>query len=265
MTQALQKRFSRHGLLPSTKKKYTEILSTADTSNLIDWIHSRVHARTPLGTVLPMRAAVKHYLVAELGYGEEEVDNLLPKAKGRPCKLREALSPQQLALYHAAVEQIDIPQIRTILTLLPTTGLRIGEVTSLHVDNVRTHHSRLYLAFRGKRDKERIVPLNRLAEEVLSKHLRHVGSGGWLFVSFTNRPITPHAVRKHTRKMARDYPELGNLSPHILRHTFATLALRNGVDLKNLQALLGHESIQTTSRYLHPTISDLQESVDRMG
>jgi site-specific recombinase XerD len=212
-----------------------------------------------------MRAAVKHYLVAELGYGEEEVDNLLPKAKGRPSKLREALSPQQLALYHAAVEQIDIPSIRTILTLLPATGLRIGEVTSLHVENVRTHHSRLYLAFRGKRDKERFVPLNRLAEEALNNFVEAQKPSTWLFASFTNRPITPHAVRKHTRRIARDYPELGNLSPHILRHTFATLALRNGVDLKNLQALLGHESIQTTSRYLHPTISDLQESVDRMG
>jgi site-specific recombinase XerD len=265
MSEALKKRLSRHGLLPSTKKKYYEILSGADTDNLVGWIHSRIHARTPIGTVLPMRAAVKHYLVAEMGYKEDEVDNLLPKAKGRPCKLREAFSPEQLALYHAAVEQIDLAPIRTILTLLPSTGLRIGEVTGLHVDNVRSISSRLYLAFRGKRDKERVVPLTRSAERVLNEYLNEVQPTTWLFASFTNRPITPHAVRKHTRRIAKDYPEIGSFSPHTLRHTFATLALRNGIDLRNLQALLGHESIQTTSRYLHPSLSDLQESINKMG
>ena len=265
MSGALQKRLSRHGLLPSTKRKYLEILSGANTDDLIGWIHTRIHARTPIGTVLPMRAAVKHYLVAEMGYKEDEVDNLLPKAKGRPCKLREAFTPEQLALYHAAVDQIDLTSIRTILTLLPATGLRIGEVTSLHVNNVHSVSSRLYLGFRGKRDKERLVPLTRAAQRALSEHLGEQQPTTWLFASFTNRPITPHAVRKHTRRIAKDYPELGAFSPHTLRHTFATMALRNGVDLKNLQALMGHESIQTTSRYLHPSLMDLQESIDKMG
>lgn len=265
MGSALQKRLSRHGLLPSTKRKYIEILSGADTSDLLGWIHSRIHARTPIGTVLPMRAAVKHYLISEMGYKEDEVDNLLPKAKGRPCKLREAFDPQQLAVYHAAVEQIDLAPIRTILTLLPSTGLRIGEVTALHVDNVHSLSSRLYLVFRGKRDKERLVPLTRTAERALNEYREEHNPTTWLFPSFTDRPITPHAVRKHTRRIARDYPEIGQFSPHTLRHTFATMALRNGVDLKNLQTLLGHESIQTTSRYLHPSLSDLQESIDKMG
>jgi len=265
MPAALQKRLSRHGLLPSTKRKYVEILSGANTDDLIGWIHSRIHARTPIGTILPMRAAVKHYLISELGYGEDEVDSLLPKAKGRPCKLREAFDPEQLALYHAAVSQIDLAPIRTVLTLLPSTGLRIGEVTGLHVDNVRSVSSRVYLTFRGKRDKERVVPLTRAAEKVLSAYFDEAQPTTWLFASFTNRPITPHAVRKHTRRIARDYPELGQFSPHTLRHTFATMALRNGVDLKNLQALMGHESIQTTSRYLHPSLTDLQDSMDKMG
>ena len=249
MGHALERRLKQQGLLPSTRSKYGDILAGADKDNLIGWINKKVHARTPIGTVLPMRAAVKHYLIAELGYTEEE---------------RRALEPQQLALYHAAVDQIDREPIHTILFLLPSTGLRIGEITSLHVNDLRTHSARLCLVFRGKRDKERIVPLTQSAEHMLNGYLDTQQPSSWVFPSFTNRPITPHAVRKHTRKIAEDYPELSGLSPHILRHTFATMALRKGVDLKNLQALLGHESIQTTSKYLHPSISDLQESMSRL-
>ena len=78
---ALEQRLKRHGLLPSTRNKYYEILNGADRSDIVGWINGKVHARTPIGTILPMRAAVKHYLVAELGYTEEEVQNLLPKAR----------------------------------------------------------------------------------------------------------------------------------------------------------------------------------------
>ncbi len=264
MGSALEQRLKRHGLLPSTRNKYYEILNGADRSDIVGWINGKVHARTPIGTILPMRAAVKHYLVAELGYTEEEVQNLLPKAKGRPAKNREALSPHQLAVYHSAVEEVDKATIKTILFLLPSTGLRIGEATSLHVNDIRTYNARVCLAFRGKRDKERMIPLTLAAEREIKSYLNLYQPASWLFPSFTQRPLTPHAVRKYTRKIAEDYPELCGLSPHILRHTFATMALRKGVDLKNLQTLMGHESIQTTSRYLHPTISDLQQAVDRL-
>jgi integrase/recombinase XerD len=57
---------------------------------------------------------------------------------------------------------------------------------------------------------------------------------------------------------------LVGLSPHILRHTFATMAIRRGVDLKTLQVLLGHENIATTQRYLHPTVDDLGAAVDKL-
>ena len=77
-------------------------------------------------------------------------------------------------------------------------------------------------------------------------------------------PIGPHGVRKYTRKIAADYPSLSGLSPHVLRHTFATMALRNGMDLARLQTILGHESIETTRRYLHPTVGDLQDAMDKM-
>ena len=259
----LVRHLKRQGLLPSTRLKYMDILDGAPKDNLIEWIHSRVHARTPIGTILPMRAAVKHYLVGVKGYDPQAVQELLPKAKGREAALRPALTARQLALYHAAAEQVPEPS-RTILGLLPSTGLRIGEITKLRRSEVQEHSGRLALVFRGKRDKERIVPLSRSAERTLQEYLSLHRPKDWIFRGYLGGPIGPHAVRKHTRQIARDIPELEGLSPHILRHTFATMALRRGVDLKRLQSLMGHKSIITTQRYLHPDMADLQDAMDRM-
>lgn len=264
MNPKLDRHLKRQGLLPSTRDKYAEILAEAPTGDLISWINGRVHARTPLGTVLPMRAAVKHYLVAVQGYDPDELDELLPKARGRAAKTRPALTARQLALYHIAVEEVDREPAHTILALLPATGLRISEMCSLRCHNVRRHEGSIFLQFRGKRDKERIVPLTSAGRKELEGYLEKAQPKHWLFPGYMGRPIGPHAVRKYTRKIASDYSEFEGLSPHILRHTYATMALRRGVDLKQLQALLGHKSIQTTSRYLHPTVEDLQNAVDRL-
>lgn len=263
MNPKLGQHLKRRGLLPSTRDKYEEILDHAPKNDLISWINGRVHARTPLGTVLPMRAAVKHYLVAVQGYDPDEVDELLPKARGRAAKAREALTPHQLALYHIAVEDIDREPARTILALLPSTGLRIGEMCALRLSDIRRRGAMVYFQFYGKRDKERVVPLTSGGRQELERYLTQEQPSDWLFPSYSG-PISPHGIRKYTRKIAEQHPDLASLSPHVLRHTYATLALRKGVDIKQLQVLLGHESIQTTSRYLHPSVDDLQAAVDRL-
>jgi len=263
LNPALNHHLKRRGLLPSTRDKYEEILEKAPTDDLISWINGRVNVRTPLGTVLPMRAAVKHYLVAVQGYDPDEVDELLPKARGRAARVRQALTPQQLALYHIAVDEVDQQPAHTILALLPCTGLRIGEMCSLRLSNIYRRGPSVYLQFHGKRDKERVVPLTSAGRKELERYLVQEQPTDWLFPGY-NGPIGPHGVRKYTRKMAADYPELAGLSPHVLRHTYATLGLRKGMDIKELQVLLGHENIQTTSRYLHPSIEDLQGAVDRL-
>ena len=93
------------------------------------------------------------------------------------------------------------------------------------------------------------------------------GSGmmnGYVFETKLGTVVTPHYIRKYTRKIAKDRPILSGLSPHILRHTFATRVNRSGIDLKTLQTMLGHSQIQTTSRYLHPTTEDLMRAIDKM-
>ena len=264
MGQLLDKHLKRRGLLPSTRDKYRAILSPAPKQDLVGWMERKVHARTPIGTVLPLRAAVKHYLVSELGYDPDDVDSILPKAKGREAAVRHALTPNQLGVYHLAVEDVDIEPARTILNLLPMTGLRISEMCGLRVRDVQHHEGRPFLQFRGKKDKERIVPLGRTAEKTLISYVKNHRLGEWMFAGYSGHAIGPHAVRKYTRKIAERHSELDGLSPHVLRHTFATMALRKGMDLKTLQMILGHENIQTTQRYLHPTVGDLQVQMDRL-
>ena len=261
---ALQARLKRKGLLPSTRAKYQEIVDSARGEDLLDWINRKVHARTPIGTVLPARAAVKHFLMAEEGYSEAELEQLLPKARGRKTKFRRALSPHQLGLYHAAVSEVDREPAHTILELLPRTGLRISEMCELSRFEIEELGGHSYLVFRGKGDKERIVPLVGSAKELLLDYVEEYKPEKWLFSGYMNRPIGPHAIRKYTRRIAQRHPDLAGLSPHVLRHTFATMALRRGMDLKRLQEILGHESIKTTERYLHPTRDDLHDAMLRL-
>ena len=259
----LQEHLTQQQLLPSTKAQYKSILTRAEGKDPIAWLKGRIHARTPIGTVLPYRAAVKHYLMAEQGYTEDELRELLPKAKGRPTAYRHALTPEALATYHVAVEDVPNPS-QTILALLPKTGLRISEICGLQVGDVQNVSGVRAFVFRGKRDKQRVVPLTKSAEATWDTHIQLTGPTKWLFTGQMGGPLTPHAVRKHTRSIALQNPDLQDLSPHVLRHTYATLLVARGVDLKTIQSLLGHESIETTSRYLHPTVTDLALAAARL-
>ena len=263
MTAALQRRLKQRGLLPSTREKYADILDSAKTDDLIGWLNRKVNARTPLGTVLPARAAVKHYLISVQGYDEDAVDSLLPKARGRVASQRQALSPRQLAIYFAAVDTIETEPSRTILLLLPKVGLRISEIVGLRMENLKMQDDTHFFSFRGKGDKHRIVPLPRPAVLTLQDYLddRVEVDNPWLFPTSRGGPITPHGVRKYTRRIADDFPELSGLSPHVLRHTYATSLLRKGVNIATLQALMGHKNIQTTQRYLHPDLETLAGAV----
>ena len=247
---ALQARFEDKGLLPSTRAKYQEIIDSAKGEDLVPWLRSKLRDRTPIGTVLPMRAAVKHYLIAEQGYSEEELRELLPRAQGKNVDLRDALTQAQLALFHASVEElVEKEPAKTILTLLPMTGLRIGEVCSLKTADVPGEDDET-LEFTAPSGQQRVVPLVGKAKRLLLDYTEEHQPGEWLFTGYQGSSITAHAIRKYTRKIAEVIPELEGLTPSTLRHTFAMMAIKKGTSLAELKSILGHGSLQTTRRYL---------------
>lgn len=255
----LNEELRRQGLMPSTRSQYLKILDRSGNDPL-SWLKGRVDGRTPLGTVLPYRAAVKKYMMHVEGYTEEEAQKVLPKAKGQTTRQRFALDPDALKAFYSAVKDLPEPY-QTLLTLLPRTGLRISEACYLQKKNYVERSGVKGFLFSGKGAVQRFVPLSGTAQKVLDEYLEVFKPKKWLFLNRLGAPLSPAAVRKHTRAMAQKHQPLEGLSPHVLRHTFATQAIRVGVDVRTLQALLGHSNIDTTARYLHPDVSMLAEAV----
>lgn len=235
-----------------TRQDYEKIIVRMGNTDPIDFLKQTITSTTPIGTVLPMRSAIKHYLISEKGLTEDEAKELLPKSKGAPSRLRDSLTEDELLLYKKESEKCPEP-VRTILLLLPETGMRINEICSLRRTDVTEKRRIKGFLFRGKGGKQRFIPLNSRASSLVDMYIEEQYLGNdWLFNGYKGTPIRPDAIRKWTRKMQLQFPELEMLSPHLLRHTFATNALRGGMDLRTLQALMGHSSIETTARYLHP-------------
>jgi len=240
------------GLGTNTRSQYTSILKRCEGIDPLEWLRVAISSDTPIGTILPLRAAVKHYLIAVQGIDPLEIPRLLPKAKGKPNKIRSSLSEEGLSLYRKQAE-IQGEPIRTILLFLPETGMRISELCNLHVDDISHQQGIRGFLFRGKGQKQRFIPFNSNAQDLIDKYLKIAEPEKWLFCGNKGTPIKPDSVRRYTRNFAKTYPkQLNNLCPHQLRHTFATQALKKGMDLRTLQAILGHKSIETTAGYLHP-------------
>ena len=151
---------------------------------------------------------------------------------------------------------------RAILALLYATGMRASELVGLKVRDV--HFELGVVRVLGKGRKERIVPVAEEALERVRDYLREVrGQGGPgpaepLFVSRSGRPLRREDVFRLVRKYVRRAALRGKVSPHTLRHCFATELLAGGADLRSVQEMLGHADIATTQIYTHVDVSRLK-------
>ena len=213
------------------------------------------------GTNLPIHAAGKWYLREFHKMEEDEIKEAMPPCVGTEGEYRDALLDDQLEVYYQECEKVSEPSL-TILKLLPLTGMRIAEICAMKKSNITKRQGIRGFLFKGKRNVQRFIPLNKQASAILDEYLADNETDNYLFYGNLGQPISPAAIRKYTRKMAKTCPELEGLSPHILRHTFASRALKNGADLKTVQALLGHKNIETTSRYLHPDAEALLKGIE---
>jgi integrase/recombinase XerD len=188
---------------------------------------------------------------------EHEVDALIQAAAFPP----DASGSDPLALRNQA-----------ILELLYATGARVQEVSDLTLDRLNLEYR--YVRCLGKGGKERIVPLGRTAVKVLEDYLAASrpmlvsacgGSGAgpsdpsaWLFLTQSGQKLDRTNIWRIVKRCARKAGIRKRISPHTLRHSFATHMLSRGADLRTLQELLGHASIATTQRYTHVDKSRLK-------
>jgi integrase/recombinase XerD len=145
---------------------------------------------------------------------------------------------------------------RALLELLYACGLRVSEAVGLKVHEVNLEAG--YVTVLGKGGKERVVPLGQHAREAIVEYLGgerprllRGKASAWLFVRAGGRPLSRQSVWKLVRTRARAAAVDAHVSPHTLRHTFATHLLGGGADLRVVQALLGHADIGTTQIYTH--------------
>ena len=153
---------------------------------------------------------------------------------------------------------------RAILEFLYATGVRVSELVGLLLTNLDLEEG-LCTVF-GKGSKERMVPLGRPACAALSRYLHEVrpalekGKGrGYVFLNQRGRPLSRTAVWNIVKAAARLAGIEGSVSPHVLRHTYATHLLEGGADLVAVQELLGHADISTTQIYMHLDLQYLRD------
>jgi integrase/recombinase XerC len=178
-----------------------------------------------------------------------------------------ALSARELGRLFAAAEGEDWIDKRNaaILALMAKAGMRVGEVIALELTDIELNARSGWAVVRsGKGNKARRVPLNSDVRQALQAYLavRPAFNTPVLFLSRTGAPLSARDVQRLVTELARQARIEGKVTPHTLRHTFATRALERGADVAAVAAILGHESIATTSRYLHPSEARLVEAVE---
>jgi len=154
---------------------------------------------------------------------------------------------------------------KAILELFYATGIRLSELVGLNLEDAGLDERMVKV--RGKGKKERLVPFGRAAEESLRAYL--AGRAGLLkksasepavFLSYQGTRLTPRSVERLVDKNLRRAALKRKISPHSLRHSFASHLLGRGADLRAIQELLGHESLATTQKYTHLNLQQILET-----
>jgi integrase/recombinase XerD len=241
--------------------------STDDLRAYLGGLGRRGFAATSMARRLSAIRQLYRFLYAE-GLRKDDPAAVLegPKrGRGLPKILSVSDVEKLLTHAHAAaadpekkiLERLRAARLACLLEVLYATGLRVSELVALPASAAR-RDQRLLLV-RGKGDKERLVPLNDAAKRAMSAYLGLLAESDpeqktkWLFPSFGE---SGHLTRQH---FARDLKALAaatgiraeRVSPHVLRHAFASHLLQNGADLRVVQTLLGHADISTTQIYTH--------------
>lgn len=155
---------------------------------------------------------------------------------------------------------------RTLLELMYATGLRVSEVCSLLVSQVNFYNNIIKVS--GKGNKDRILMMyddiaNKLKYYINHTRINLLSKSGindikYLFINYKGTPLTPRGVRKILNTQIEKSSINKHVSPHMIRHSFATSLLNHGADLRSVQELLGHENLSTTQIYTHVSTENIK-------
>lgn len=219
--------------------------------------------RSRARTLVALRTFHKFLLTEGLAAGNPAAQIAAPRSLS---SLPQTLAPDEVDRLLAVPQgpgELDIRD-RAMLELLYATGLRVSELVGLKLSDLQLDAG--YLTAFGKRSKQRIVPMGETAQETLTSYLRqgrHLllkdRESSHVFLNRAGKGLTRQGFWKIIKKRALASGIRKNITPHTLRHSFATHLLENGADLRSVQTMLGHADISTTQIYTHVTRERLKK------
>ena len=242
-----------------------------DRSLLLSYIINLKQRNYSSTTVARKTAAVKsllHFLFKEKVIKNDPTENM-----GAP-KVSKSL-PKPLSVYevHQLLEQPlkstsrESKRDAAMLEMLYASGMRVSELVSLNLKDINMEAG--YVRCLGKGDKERIIPIHPEAIAVLKNYIENIRmnmvydrSEEALFVNRRGERLTRQGLWQIIKNYARTAKLRTDITPHTLRHSFATHLLSGGADLRSVQELLGHSNISTTQIYTHLTSEHVRKSYD---
>jgi site-specific recombinase XerD len=238
--------FEARGLSPATVKRRTACLRV-----FARWLAQE--GQIPESPLTDVRLGIKIPRTLPRVLNHDEMNKLL-----QPPNL-DAISP-------TLRKDFDTATIAVAIQLLYATGIRVGELVKIAIDDVDFAENTIRI--NGKGAKQRRVPIpNQFVSETLRRYLRLRRGGtpqnGTVFTTKAGTPLSTQHIRKLLKAHAIRTDVIGRVTPHMIRHTTATHLLENGVNLRYVQHLLGHESITTTQRYSHVNDSSLMRAIRR--
>jgi integrase/recombinase XerC len=193
-----------------------------------------------------------------------KVEKILPTTLTVDEAFRLMESPQTISERSSEGSKAKALRDRAILELLYSSGLRVSELVGLNSNQLDLDLG--IVKVMGKGRKERIVPVGAKASEALAAYLNERGILGRdepIFVNFFGGRLTARSVGRLMKRYSRHSGIFRKVSPHSLRHTFATHLLDAGADIREIQEMLGHSSLSTTQRYTHISAGKLMEVYDK--
>lgn len=238
-------------------------LIKASKDDLVQFINMLSERGFTNNTIIRKLASIRtffKYLLSE-GIIEEDLVSFLDTPK-KEKKIPKVLFEDQIKrlLEQPLLQEERYARERSILELLYSCGLRVSEIVNLTINDINLEEG--FVRIKGKGNKERIVPLGSKAISAINEYLkqrRHIKEKR-LFLNSRNRGLSRQSVWLIVKQFANNVGL--DISPHTLRHSFATHLLDNGADLRVVQELLGHSSISTTQIYTHVSNKRLKEEFE---
>lgn len=253
-------------------RKFSGEISKLKRNDITDYINeinvTGLEARTQARIISSIKAFCRYLLLEEII--EEDPSELIEGPKiGR--KLPDTLSEDEI---NKIINQIDLSKPeghrnKAIIETLYGCGLRVSELVELKITDI--HFKEGFIKINGKGDKERLVPINEYTSKQINIYLNEIRnkieidseSENIVFVNRRGKKLSRVMVFKIIKDLGQKAGINKKISPHSLRHSFASHLVENGADLRAVQEMLGHESILTTEIYTHIDNSYLKKSMEK--